>query len=203
MLSLARRIAGWSLALVPVMAVALFVAAPAANAGGTCHEGPTAAKAVSVSLSGLCFGPTVTYVDPGGKVTWTNKDDIEHTVTGMGFRWGTGQNLLQGQSVTYKFDTAGVYGYECILHPGMVGTVVVGDAGSPSAVGLAAPVPVLSSAPPAAAAKAPAPVTVIRQSSSGILKTISAASLGLLAGALLTLGLGWQLGARRRATVVS
>jgi hypothetical protein len=116
-------------------------------------------------MSGLCFGPTVTYVDPGGKVTWTNKEDI--------------------------------------LHPGMVGTVVVGDAGSPSAVGLVAPVPVLSSAPPAAAAKAPAPVIVIRQSSSGIVKSISAASLGLLAGALLTLGLVWQLGARRRATVVS
>jgi hypothetical protein len=42
MLSLARRIAGWSLALVPVMAVALFVAAPAANAGGT-SQPPVAA----------------------------------------------------------------------------------------------------------------------------------------------------------------
>ena len=203
MLGLAKRIAGWSLALVPLMAVALFVAAPAANAGGTCHAGPTAAKAANVTLSGLCFGPTVTYVDPGAKVTWTNKDDIEHTVTGMGFRWGTGKNLLLGQSVTYRFDTAGVYSYECILHPGMVGTVVVGDAGSPSALSLAAPVPVLSSAPPTAAAKDPAPVTEVRQSSSSIVKTISAASLGLLVGALLTLGLVWQLGARRRATVVS
>jgi hypothetical protein len=36
--------------------------------------------------------------------------------------------------VTYTFEEAGVYPYVCTWHPGMVGTVVVGD-GSGGAIG--------------------------------------------------------------------
>src|SRR5689334_22054400 len=130
----------WSLVCVVISAGALALGAPAANAGGSCHSDATAAAGIRVTLSGLCFGPTVLYVTPGESVTWTNRDATAHTVTGLGFTWGSGSDLLEGDAISYRFSQTGVYPYACIIHPGMVGAVVVGDAGSPSAVaGLAAP----------------------------------------------------------------
>ena len=36
--------------------------------------------------------------------------------------------LKRGREATYAFAEAGVYPYVCTVHPGMVGTIVVGDA---------------------------------------------------------------------------
>jgi plastocyanin len=186
--------------MVPLAGIA-FIGSPAANAGGSCHSDATAKASTSVSLSELCFGPTVTYVASGGQVTWTNADQLDHTVTGLGFRWGSNGDLRPGQSVTVRFDRAGVYPYACILHPGMVGSVVVGDAGSPTAIGLAAPVTLPSTAPPSApaspqhAAAAPSPVI----DRFGPWRAISIVSLALLAASLVALGL--LVASRRRSRV--
>jgi hypothetical protein len=42
--------------------------------------------------------------------------------------------LKRNHEATYTFEEAGVYPYVCTWHPGMVGTVVVGD-GSGGAIG--------------------------------------------------------------------
>jgi hypothetical protein len=41
--------------------------------------------------------------------------------------WGNADDIAEGESVAYAFDNPGVYPYFCILHPGMVGAIVVGD----------------------------------------------------------------------------
>src|SRR5690349_14397299 len=102
MRSLARRAARWVALVIPVAGIA-FIGSPAANAGGSCHGDATAQASAKVSLSQLCFGPTVTYVASGGQVTWTNADQTDHTVTGLGFRWGSNGDLRPGQSVTVRF----------------------------------------------------------------------------------------------------
>jgi hypothetical protein len=38
-----------------------------------------------------------------------------------------------GQKISYTFDTAGIYPYACVLHPGMSGAIVVGDAAGAAA----------------------------------------------------------------------
>jgi plastocyanin len=36
-----------------------------------------------------CFEATVLRVQPGSEVSWTNRDAVEHTVTGVGGTWGS------------------------------------------------------------------------------------------------------------------
>lgn len=120
--------------------VASFAMPGAANAGGGCHEDTTTeARATTVALRRNCFAATVTRVDEGATVTFTNEDEVAHNVTGAGYTWGgdaTVDTLYLGDSVQHKFDENGIYVYSCLLHPGMVGAIVVGDgsgAGPPAA----------------------------------------------------------------------
>ena len=48
-------------------------------------------------------------------------------ITGAANSFGDYEEFFQGQSVTHTFAKSGVYPYVCVLHPTMVGAVVVGD----------------------------------------------------------------------------
>lgn len=117
-----------------VAATAMLVLAPSAAAGGGCHPGAdlemSASSKSSMTIDECAFGTTVTYVEPGERVTWTNRDVVPHTVTGAASSWGDEGFLDNGEKVSYAFDEEGVYPYYCALHPTMVGAVVVGDATS-------------------------------------------------------------------------
>lgn len=116
-----------------VLATGAFFGARDVSAGGGCHSATmTDAAGVSVDLTNRCFEPTVIRVQPRDTVTWTNQDADPHTVTGVAQSWGTYDELVPGESVSYEFDQTGVFPYFCLLHPSMVGAVVVGD-GSASA----------------------------------------------------------------------
>jgi plastocyanin len=105
-----------------------------AEAGGGCHDDKlTDERGVEVALEKRCFEPTVVRVDPGQQVTFTNKDPDAHKVTGVANSWGTYDELGQGDTVSYQFDKAGVFPYFCVLHPSMVGAVVVGAGRAASA----------------------------------------------------------------------
>lgn len=111
-----------------VACVALWVANGIASAGGGCHIPPTIGRGDSVDIADLCFDATVLYVEPGTDVTWTNRDAMTHVVVGVGDSWGDPEiSLSKGDTVRYRFDQDGVYPYSCLIHPGMVGAIVVGD----------------------------------------------------------------------------
>ncbi|MDQ4025886.1 MAG: plastocyanin/azurin family copper-binding protein, partial [Actinomycetota bacterium] len=100
-------------------------------AGGGCHVAAgevTGSSKTDVAIGKCAFRDTVTYVEPGDRVTWTNKDPVPHTVTGAMYSWGDEEILSRGDKVAYTFEEEGVYPYYCALHPAMVGVVVVGDA---------------------------------------------------------------------------
>jgi plastocyanin len=188
-----RRFARWTLVLMVLPAAMLFVGTGTANAGGSCHSAATTGKGTAVSLHGLCFGPTVLYVQPETRVTWTNRDRTDHTVTGLGFTWGSGDSLFYGDSISYRFAKAGVYPYSCIIHPGMVGAVVVGDAGSPKAVA-GVPLAVAAAAPSPSAAvqavpRAATDTQAVVSTSAGPWRTIAFVTLALLAAAMATLAI--------------
>ena len=127
---------GRRLRLLVVLSIGLlFVLLPAvpARAGGGCHDPQTLDVAgTHVDLEQLCFVQTVLRVKSGQPVTWTNQDSTGHTVTGVGGSWGSYDTILSGKSVTYSFSKAGIFPYFCLIHPGMVGAVVVGGGGKPS-----------------------------------------------------------------------
>jgi plastocyanin len=100
-----------------------------ASAGGGCMHGtePTDGNGTVVEMREYCFTPTVLHVEPGTSVTFVNRDDTSHEVTGVGGTWGTFEDLGLGDRVSYTFDMDGVYVYSCFLHPGMVGAIVAGS----------------------------------------------------------------------------
>ena len=102
------------------------VAAPSAVAGG-CAE-VTSGRSAAVDLKGLCVFPTLVRVPSDGAVTFTNRDEVEHIIVGSGFGWGSDGIMRQGDSFTTTFAHDGVYPFQCYLHPGMSGAVLVGDA---------------------------------------------------------------------------
>ncbi|MDO8615815.1 MAG: hypothetical protein Q7T33_08790 [Dehalococcoidia bacterium] len=99
-----------------------------AQAGGGCHGEPfTDERTTTVKLLESCFTPVVVRIDAGQQVTWENPSSAAHTVTGVANTWGRYDELHMGDSVSYTFQKSGVFPYFCLLHPGMVAAVVVGD----------------------------------------------------------------------------
>jgi plastocyanin len=99
-----------------------------AGGGGCFHEtGPSVGEGSNVEMIDFCFQATVLRVQPGAEVTWVNRDLESHTVTGVGGTWGSFDEVAAGDRVSYSFTSNGIYVYACLIHPGMVGAVVVGD----------------------------------------------------------------------------
>jgi plastocyanin len=99
-----------------------------AGGGGCFHETPpSVGEGTNVDMIDNCFQATVLRVQPGAEVTWVNRDTVAHTVTGVGGTWGTFDEMAPGARSSYSFKSNGVYLYACMIHPGMVGAVVVGD----------------------------------------------------------------------------
>jgi plastocyanin len=121
--------------LIPVAAVTTSLASGrahppvAASARGktlSARPAPTAAVAgpVAVHISNFTFGPKAVTVKVGQTVTWTNDDDIPHTViaTDKSFR---SKVLDTGESFSFTFTKPGQVAYFCSLHPMMTGKVTV------------------------------------------------------------------------------
>jgi len=85
-------------------------------------QGGQNGAATSVSIKNFAFNPPTATIAKGGTVTWTNDDQVTHTVTGSGF--GSGQ-LSPGQSYSFTFNEAGTFTYHCSIHTSMTGSVIV------------------------------------------------------------------------------
>jgi plastocyanin len=78
---------------------------------------------VSVTIDNFTFAPAQLTVKAGTTVTWTNRDDIPHTVVSAGkFR---SKALDTDDKYSFTFTSAGDYTYFCSLHPHMVGMIKV------------------------------------------------------------------------------
>ena len=79
-----------------------------------------------VTIDNFSFSPAELTVAVGTRVTWTNRDDIPHTVTDAATpRAMKSPPLDTGESFAFTFEKPGAYSYFCSLHPHMQGTVVV------------------------------------------------------------------------------
>jgi len=81
------------------------------------------AEDTNVTIDNFTFAPAELTVKVGTTVTWTNHDDIPHTVVSAGkFRSKT---LDTDNSFSFTFTAAGDYKYFCSLHPHMTGMIKV------------------------------------------------------------------------------
>ncbi len=79
---------------------------------------------VAVGIDNFTFNPQTLTVKAGTTVTWTNKDDIPHTVAAVNKEFRS-KALDTDDAYTFTFTTPGTYAYFCSLHPHMTGTIVV------------------------------------------------------------------------------
>ena len=85
--------------------------------------GSARAEDVAVHIDNVVFEPAQLTVKVGQTVTWTNRDDIPHTVVCAGkFRSKT---MDTDGTFSFTFTAPGDYKYFCSLHPHMTGMVKV------------------------------------------------------------------------------
>jgi plastocyanin len=104
----------------------LAIMAFVAGAALACAIAPSVAqnRAVSVMIDNFVFEPARLIVKAGTTVTWTNRDDIPHTVASKD-RLFKSQALDTDETYSFTFSTPGEYSYFCSLHPHMTATIVV------------------------------------------------------------------------------
>jgi plastocyanin len=128
----------------PVPALALIVILALATAACTGDEGaspvtgtdqpdPAGGQGHQVSIDTLAFDTDRLEILVGEEVSWTNNDEVIHTVThgrdGMPIPDGLfDQSIQPGERFTFPFDIAGTYPVTCSVHPDMNMEVVVQDA---------------------------------------------------------------------------
>ncbi len=81
-------------------------------------------EATEVKIDNFSFGPGTLTVPPGTTVTWTNRDDIPHTVVSTDGVFKS-KVLDTDEKFSFTFSKAGAYPYFCSIHPKMTGKVVV------------------------------------------------------------------------------
>jgi len=82
------------------------------------------ASTAEVKIDNFSFGPAAIKVPVGTTVTWTNRDDIPHTVVSTEKVFKS-KVLDTDEKFSYTFTKPGEYPYFCSIHPKMTGKVVV------------------------------------------------------------------------------
>jgi plastocyanin len=96
--------------------------APAGGVSGA-TPGP---ETKQISMSNFKYIPDTLTVPAGTKVTWTNQDDMPHTVTST-----VNPKVLDSEALdtdagfSYVFTEPGTYDYLCTIHPKMAARVIV------------------------------------------------------------------------------
>jgi plastocyanin len=81
-------------------------------------------ETAEVKIDNFSFGPAALTVPVGTTVTWTNRDDIPHTVVSTDDAFKS-KVLDTDEKSSFTFSKAGSYPYFCSIHPKMTGKVVV------------------------------------------------------------------------------
>ncbi len=85
------------------------------------EPGDPVAGVTTVEVRDNSFAPNSIEIAPDTTVTWTWVGKNDHNVYGDGL-----ESPVQTEgSYVYTFEESGTYDYECTLHPGMKGRVIV------------------------------------------------------------------------------
>ena len=107
----------------PLVALIL-LSAGSRNVTANAQQGAPASA--EVKIDNFSFSPATLTVPVGTTVTWTNRDDIPHTVVSTDDPKAFKSKVLDtDEGFSFTFSKAGTYPYFCSVHPKMTGTVVV------------------------------------------------------------------------------
>ena len=103
------------------IAMVLLLAGSPSVAANTQQPARTTAE---VKIDNFTLAPATLTVTVGTTVTWTNQDDIPHTVVSRDKVFKS-KVLDTDERFSHTFTKAGTYPYFCSIHPKMAGRVVV------------------------------------------------------------------------------
>src|SRR5512135_1574196 len=87
---------------------------------------PASAEPKQIAIDNFRYVPDTLTVPAGTKVTWTNHDDMPHTVTSIGKPKTLDSEALDtDEQFSHVFVEPGTYTYRCTVHPKMSGQVIV------------------------------------------------------------------------------
>lgn len=79
-----------------------------------------------VKIDNFSFSPATLTIPTGTTVTWTNRDDIPHTVVSTDDPKVFKSKVLDtDEKFSFTFSKPGTYAYFCSIHPKMTGKVIV------------------------------------------------------------------------------
>jgi plastocyanin len=104
-----------------VTLVAVVVGVGTATRSIAANPAPAAAE---VNIDNFSFSPATLTVKAGTTITWTNRDDIPHTVVADDKSFKS-KVLDTGEKFTFTPTKPGTYPYFCSIHPKMTGKLVV------------------------------------------------------------------------------
>jgi plastocyanin len=112
------------LKMVTFQAAALVSSALMLSSVAAMSRAASAPAPAAVKIGNFTFNSQQLTVRPGTTVTWTNADDIPHTVVSKDGLFKS-RVLDTGERFSFTFAKPGQFGYFCSLHPHMTGTIVV------------------------------------------------------------------------------
>jgi plastocyanin len=77
-----------------------------------------------VTIDNFSFGPMELTIPAGTQVTWTNKDDVPHTVVSVDKKFKS-KALDTDDRFSFTFQNPGTYEYFCSVHPKMTAKIIV------------------------------------------------------------------------------
>ena len=80
---------------------------------------------VAIKIDNFSFTPQTITIPAGTEVTWTNQDDIPHTVVSDDKTTFKSRALDTDEKFSFKFANKGTYTYFCSIHPKMTAKIVV------------------------------------------------------------------------------
>jgi len=104
-----------------VMVAMLLLLAGSPNVTANTQQASAPAE---VKVDNFSFGPGTLTVAVGTTVTWTNRDDIPHTVVSTDGVFKS-KVLDTDEKFSFTFNKPGAFPYFCSIHPKMTGKVVV------------------------------------------------------------------------------
>jgi plastocyanin len=112
---------GYSLIL---LLLAVTVAGLTSEVGKSKSADAKTPPAGEVRIDNFSFNPVDLTVPVGTTVTWTNHDDIPHTVVSTDKVFKS-KVLDTDEKFSFTFSKQGTYPYFCSIHPKMTGKIVV------------------------------------------------------------------------------
>jgi plastocyanin len=113
------------------VSVAVFIAVAVLGIAAIGAKNPAVAaqqkpQSAEVKIDNFSFGPANLTVSVGSTVTWTNRDDIPHTVSSADDPKVFKSKVLDTDGkFSFTFTKVGTYAYFCSIHPKMTGKVIV------------------------------------------------------------------------------